>query len=772
MEQSKLVQNIIVRARNEALAMRAQSPQAEHIYLAILKVSTLTSEKIAPTSSEREAMDKEIDELKKILEREQVSAASTAILLRGWMKTKPLLGKKEAEEEVEALLARAGQNASDGLKSADLLRAILHEPKEFIRWANEGKEPDKKDEIISPLDDDLFEAETAPGELPAEYSKKPEAPPAPQADQGRDEMYPIPGANSQSGGGSERVSSDPNSGSSHSNSDAKKRMVLPSFDPNEFSGPALTIHNLGNGDGPVSGIFDMEPRKKPKGGNEPDDPDNQPKPQPDEPEPLPGKKKPSSGAGTPSKKDEGVDLGAIMEDLRKRRISGDTPPHEDDEPSAPEIKDPPKPAAEEAKPKREGVDLGAIMEELRQKRLRGESGEQPVEPAKTPEPVKKPEPEAPKPSETPAKKSDDGVDLGAIMQELRERRMRGDHSDGDAAPASKPITKPDPQPPVKPQAAVGSTASNPVKPSASVNKTPGAVKTGRQIKTTALLGRTFKGGTLSATLKYLLRIVLYFAVLIGTGALIAALSPLTAEQGAYLIWYLGAMIILAVYYLLRVIPGLIERKYPPFAQGLKSLLAVAAVWCVTELLFEAVYVTNGWVVTLKIMMGLVGLIIISYGFGKIRLMPNTDDVEIDLRFWFGTLTGSPDKVFFESLLITCMGPLIVGTIFWILMRPLNAVAAIYLFIVFWYQLLILTSSQSRWRSENSPKFTEKERKRKNRYEFFFMQAVLLTVPAFLLFLSLLFHWFPVPVWAIVIYSIFGLIYFIGTLSSLIQNKSK
>ncbi len=56
MEQSKLVQNIIVRARNEALAMRAQSTQTEHIYRAILKVSTLTSEKIAPTSSEHAAI--------------------------------------------------------------------------------------------------------------------------------------------------------------------------------------------------------------------------------------------------------------------------------------------------------------------------------------------------------------------------------------------------------------------------------------------------------------------------------------------------------------------------------------------------------------------------------------------------------------------------------------------------------------------------------------------------------------------------------------------
>jgi predicted nucleic acid-binding Zn ribbon protein len=771
MEQSKLVQNILVRARNEALAMRAQSMQIEHIYLAILKVSTLTSEKIAPTSLERDAIDKEIEELKQIFEREQVNVASAGILLRGWMKTKPFLRKQDAEEEVEAFMARAGQKARDGLKSTDLLRAIFDEPKEFILWANEGKEPDKKDEIIIPLDDDLFDAETAPGELPKEYSKKPETPPAPHADQGRDEMYPIPGANSQSGGGSEKASSDPNGGSSHSNSDAKKRMVLPSFDPNEFSGPALTIHNLGDGDGPVSGIFDIEPKKKPEGGKKPDDPDDQPETQHDEPEPMPEKKKPSSGAGAPSKKDEGIDLGAIMEDLRKRRLSGDTAPEEDDEPVAPAKKDPPKPAAEEAKPKREGVDLGAIMEELRQKRLRGESGEETGEPAKTPEPVKKPEPEAPRPSETPAKKSDDGVDLGAIMQELRERRMRGDQGDGDAAPAQKPVTKPAPKPVTKPQASAGSTAPNPVKPAASTIKTPTSTKTGRQIKTTELLGTTYKGGVFLATLKYLLRICIIFASIIGVFVLLKALVPYPSDREAYLGWYLSAMMIIAVYYLLRVIPGLIERKRPPFAQSLKSLLTVIVIAFLTELFFELVYVSSGWVIAIKIMAGVTFLLVLNFGFGKIRLMPDTDNVVINQKFWFGTMSGSPDKLSNQALMVTCMGPIIVATVFWILNRTLNAVALIYMFIVFWYMLLYITNCQSRWYSEECSKLSQKEKKRKKRADFLFAQVVLLTVPAFLLFLSLLFHWFPVPVWAIIVYSIFGLIYIIGTLASIFQKDS-
>ncbi len=195
--------------------------------------------------------------------------------------------------------------------------------------------------------------------------------------------------------------------------------------------------------------------------------------------------------------------------LRKRRLSGDTAPQEDDAPSTPVKKDPPKPAAEEPTPKREGVDLGAIMEELRQKRLRGESGEESDEPAKTPEPVKKPEPEVQKPSEPPAKKSDDGVDLGAIMQELRERRMRGDQGDGDAKPACAeiPVTKPAPQPVVK----TASDSAGEVRllirsnQQHALNKDAGCVKTSRQIKTTELaLGTTIKRRRIFGNMKYLL----------------------------------------------------------------------------------------------------------------------------------------------------------------------------------------------------------------------------------------------------------------------------
>ncbi|MEN6420013.1 MAG: hypothetical protein ABFC73_13945 [Clostridiaceae bacterium] len=762
MEQSKLVQNIIVRARNEALAMRAQSAQTEHIYLAILKISTLTPEKIAPTSSEHAAMDDEIKELNRILEREQISASAAGSLLRSWLKTKPFLKKADAEAEVESMLARAGDKAKDRLKSSDLLLAILSEPKELILSANEGRKPEEPEMEIVPLDDDFFDAETTPGELPKKDAQTPQDPSAPSSGQERGELYAIPGANSQSGGGSERANPDSSGGSSHSNSDAKKRIELPSFDPNEFSGPALTIHNLGDGDGPISGIFDVEPKKKPESGRKPDDPDDHPEPKPVAAKPAPGEKKPEPDSGAKPKGD-GVDLGAIMEDLRSRRENGESAGKDDEEPAASVKREPEKPAAEQAKPKREGVDLGAIMEELRQKRLRGESGE----PEETkPEPAKKPISEPPKPADASPQKSDEGVDLSAIMKELRERRIRGEQDGGDSPSKPEPPAKAA----AKPQTPAASAGKIPTAPVAGAQTIPAAAPRASKFRTTEFLGTTYKGGAFSAMLKYLLRIILIFAATIGAGLLVKAFVPYPAEREAYMTWVLGAMLIIAVYYLLRAVPGLIELKAPAFAQSIKSILAVAMLACVAELYLELAYISNGWVIATKIIVGIACVFILMFGFGKIRMLPNTQDVEIDLRFWFNTLSGSPDKLSNEALMVTCIGPVIAGTIFWILRRPLNAFTAIYLFIIFWYLLMIVTSTHSRWCSEQSPRFSAKEKRRKNWFDFLFTQVLFLSVPAFLFFLSLLFHWFPVPVWAIIVYCFFGLIYLVGTLSTLANLK--
>ena len=654
MEQSKLVQNIIVRARNEALAMRAQSPQAEHIYLAILKVSTLTSEKIAPTSPERAAMDAEIAELNKTLEREQIAADSVGGLLRDWLKTKPFLKKQEAEEEVLTLFTRAGEQAKDKLKAADLLRAILSEPKEFIRLSNNGKKPDTQEIPLQPEDNDLFDAETAPGELPKEFPQRPQDSPDPNKDQGRGEIYAIPGANSQSDAGSERANQNPSGSPSHSNSEAKKRMVLPSFDPNEFSGPSLTIHNLGDGDGSISGVFDDAPQTKQDSGKKKDEPDDQPEPKPEAGKSAPEAEKPEMGAEA-KPKGGGIDLGGIMEELRQRRLNGETQKPAEAETPEPTKSEPIKPAAEEPKPKREGVDLGAIMEEMRQKRLHGESGGQDGEPEQAhTEPPKKPADEPPKPAKVPPQKSEDGVDLGAIMQELRERRIHGEQNNGDSPSNPKPVNKPavKPQPPEKTVPTI--THQQP----ANTHEAKSAVS-GEKNRTTEFLGKTYKGGVLSAVLKYLLRIVLYFAVLIGAGVLIAALSSFTGEQAVYLLWYLSAMIVLAVYYLLRIIPGLIERKFPPFAQSIRSLLSVAMVWCVTELFFETVFVSTGWVNTLKIITGIVSAIILLAGYGMIQSLPNTKGLEVDMKFWFRTLSGSPDKLSHEAFLISCIGAVII-----------------------------------------------------------------------------------------------------------------
>jgi len=141
-----------------------------------------------------------------------------------------------------------------------------------------------------------------------------------------------------------------------------------------------------------------------------------------------------------------------------------------------------------------------------------------------------------------------------------------------------------------------------------------------------------------------------------------------------------------------------------------------------------------------------------------------------MKFWFRTLSGSPDKLSQEALLISCIGPLILGTIYWTLELPLGAGAKIFLFIIFWYLLLVTTVAASKWYTARDETLVPRDRKRKKRAEFLFMQVVLLSVPAFLLFLSVLYYWFPPAGWVIVVFSIFGLIYIIGTLSSLYSEK--
>ncbi len=270
------------------------------------------------------------------------------------------------------------------------------------------------------------------------------------------------------------------------------------------------------------------------------------------------------------------------------------------------------------------------------------------------------------------------------MKDLRERRIRGEQDGGDSP--SKP------EPPVKaavkpqtPAAGAGKTSTTPI---ASTQKNPAATPRASKFRTTDFLGTTYKGGAFSAMLKYLLRIILIFSATIGAGLLVKAFVPYPVEREAYMTWVLGAMLIIAVYYLLRAIPGLIELKAPAFAQSIKSILAVAMLACVAELYFELVYISNGWVIATKIIFGITGVFVLMYGFGKIRMLPNTRDVEIDLRFWFNTLSGSPDKISNEAFMVTCIGPVIAVKIFCILKRPLNALTIIYLYVVFWYLMVV------------------------------------------------------------------------------------
>ncbi|MEN6594381.1 MAG: hypothetical protein ABFC31_05440 [Clostridiaceae bacterium] len=730
MVQSKMTQYILLRARADALAMGARTPQVEHVYLAILKVSVLTSEKIAPSSSERVSIDEEIKELRKVFEREQINTETVGVVLRSYLKKGKFSAQADAEAAVKAMLASASERAGEKLTAAAILRAILSEPTEMIRRANDGEPPEQQDEND---EEEIFNAETLPGDDSEMIPQQPhESGAPPRLEQERGELYAVPGANSQSDGGSERSSSDRSSEQSPNKPGAKRGIVLPSFDPNEFSGPSLTIHNLGNGDGPISGSFDLDTERKPSGGDHGDDPDDEPKTKPQfgAEEPPEEKPEPPKKSGAP--KSEGVDLGAIMAELRQKRMRGETASDGEAEPEQPEKPEPITPANEESEPKRGGVDLVAIMEELRQKRMSGDDAA-----------------------------SGDGI---PSKEPEKKPTENGRKPDKDAPPLKST--------PVQPQAPIVNKPAAVQKPPEETTVIPHIKPpfSKRRFRTTEFLGSTYKGGPVSALLRYLLRISLIFAAIIGVYVLMKLFVPYPADRELYVQWLISACFTLAGYYILRAIPGLIELRYPPFGQCIKSVLSVAAIGVIVEQFTSMTPVSNGWVITLKIIAGLIGVILLNVGFGKVRTMPDTRGITREMKFWFGTLNGSPDKVFFQALLVSLIGPLMVLTAFWILKRPLNAVAAIYLFAVGWYTLFFLPSSQSQWYSENDSLCKQKDKKRMKRNQVLMTQVVLLAVPAFIFFLTLLFNWFPIPVWTIVIYSIFGFIYLVGTAASIYAVK--
>ncbi|HRX57706.1 MAG TPA: hypothetical protein P5075_02930 [Eubacteriales bacterium] len=736
MKKSKTMQIVMMRAGAEARRNKLREPGIEHIYLAILKISQMSSERIAPSSSEREAIDAEIAELQKIFADAGVDAESAyERLLAAPAKTGTAM-EEERRTAAHALLERAEKIADGELTTPAVLRAILERPSGAVEMANgKGDVPPGAGEID---DDD----ETIPGVMP------------PRQEQGRKEMFMDASDNSVSGGGSEGRRTDRSDGGSQREASALAGFVMPKMpDASEFNKSALTIFD------PV------------------DDDDSEPE-------------RASSGWKTPTISD------------RHGRTDVDDEKPRDDEPEPPEEPEPPKeePKKKTTTSKKEGVDLGAILQELKKRRENGETT--PDEPEEAPpekvKPEPDPKPEPPKP-EPPKKKSGEGIDLAAIMRELRERRESGESDDDE------PETKPDPKKPApnvnsapvkstKPQAAqkkpVGTQGTGPKKtpvktepkrevpppkkqepPTVEPPSIKSAAPAAAEPKTTEFLGSTYSGGLAYAVTIYIVGVLVTVGLFWGLSLLLKRFyHPADMDPSAYE-WFFLVVYMTGAYFLLRIVPGLFWQRFKPFSLFLDGLLFSAYVVVAANTFLSTVEIqTKNGDIYLKILAGILVLGALIRANGKIRMLPDTRGITKETQYWLSKLTGSPDKIFYSGALVTLFLPVVIGTVYWVLeMQPHKSVL-IYFFVIGWFLLVFLPQSQTLWYSEYEYGNSRAQKKRKAACEGWMMQMILLFPIGLMLFLSLLYGWFPLPTWEIVILSFFALTYVIGTISTIINNR--
>lgn len=742
MKKSKTMQIVMIRAGAEARRSKLNEPGVEQIYLAILKISQMSSERIAPSSSERGAIDAEIAELKKIFEDAGVDAESAYTRLQAAPVGTGTAITEERHTAVLSLLEQAEQFADGELTTPAVLRAIFKRPTAAVQMANgKGDMPP----IAGEIDDD---DETMPGVMPQ-----------PRQEQGRKEMFMDASDNSVSGGGSEARRTDRSDGGSQRETSELAGFVMPQMpDASEFNTSALTIFDpLDDDDSEAEDASSewktpdiSDGRGKPDdGGEKPQDDKKEPPEEPEPPKQEPKKK-------TTAKK-EGVDLGAILFELQKRRENGGTMPEE--------------PEPEEAPPEKK-------------------------KPAPEPEPAPvKPEPEQPEP---PKKKPGEGIDLVAIMRELRERRESGE-SGGD-----EPETKPDPNKPAPKakSAPVKNTGSQTPSPktagqSTTPKKTPVKTETKRDVppppkteppkkaeppqktiaptanepKKTEFLGATYSGGLGYAVTIYIVGVLITVGLFWGLSLLLKRFyHPANLDPSSY-DWFFLVVYMTGAYFLLRVIPGLFWQRFKPFSLFLDGLLFSAYVVVAASTFLNTVEIqTKNGDIYLKILAGIFVLGALIRANGKIRMLPDTRGITKETQYWFSKLTGSPDKIFYSGALVTLFLPVVIGTVYWILeMQPHKSVL-IYFFVVGWFLLVFLPQSQTLWYSEYEYGNSRVQKKRKAVCEGWMMQMILLFPIGFMLFLSYLYGWFPLPIWEIVLLSFFALTYVIGTISTIINNR--
>ncbi len=285
---------------------------------------------------------------------------------------------------------------------------------------------------------------------------------------------------------------------------------------------------------------------------------------------------------------------------------------------------------------------------------------------------------------------------------------------------------------------------------------------------TQIAGITLKGGPVVALLKYYLFVLVIPFIVVWV---INALKPELLTPSNPLAK--AAILIGAAFWvvmLLKGLTGLVGLRFKPFEIFVNTLInglfVYGAVLFVSDALGRPDMTSFARVLTVVLILLLVFVSKVRLKSLQIMAGQNGHALSTTMLKIFGT----PSAIFFEYALRSTLLPLIIVGVVWGFDVEINSFwqAAFAIYAFFWaYDVVRMMLKCWSLRYER-PFLPIKKQRMKKIITFFEAQHLMLGLPAFGLFLMWYFNWFPMPVWLIVIYSIYGVFWLIGAIAGLIQ----
>ena len=719
-------------ARGSALKDGFQAFMPEHMFLALIKLSQSEPETIAPTAKNKAEIKAEIDETAKLLSAQAETTEHLAEMLHDKLESRRDCPTDASSQRIDNLYQYALAYAGEPITAPAML-AMLLEHKDLFFLYETG-------------------APVAPYKAPSSAAAK----------------KPLP-----------QNTSDTDARASEKQKTSG--FQLPSLpDPNEFDARFLEIDNdtggRGGSFGETSENLDkphspMDDDELPVASSEEFDDDANdddgfaPSPATDddaEPKDEPPKR-PSRG---------GIDLFGAYREIHARNSGKDGDEPSDAEPSDAEPSDAEpsddddKPfgddTSDDDEPKRGGIDLFGAYREIHARN--GGMGEQPTD-----KPEKKPD--------EPHEKHDGGIDFAAAMREMRERReakARGekvDDDDDDKTP-SEQTQRSDETDDERPREQEKPSGKKQNGGKASVLDDH-STSHGRY---TRFNGIRFRGGVGKAAILYaLLGSIAVFLIY----SILVALAVKHSDTSAVLIALTQALLTMIGFILCKTVLGLIARKRESNARFYETIVASFALYSIVSAFLQTDLIRSslGYI----LVKALTCVVILTYIWvmaTKIGELPNRNGINILVKNLAFKREGSPDKVYFQTLLTHCTIPIVIATVFWCMNRSFADWFLVYLLLVVWDDFRILPL----YRAEAIPSIEKKKRasmsntvdepiektilKKKNRYALISLQIGMWGLFGIFFFAASRFAWLPLPKWALIPLIIYGVIYVIATLSTL------